>query len=126
MVERNDSESESLTAVALEGDPIALDSCTTGMESGDDDVGTSGQRLEDFDTDWTLSNTSERSIIAFKRGTRRGDLVEVVKMDSGEVVAVLPVCFDLGVEMEERNLILGDGWSLGAWRSRECEAVGPP
>jgi hypothetical protein len=98
LVERNDGESRTTTTERLEDALIVFDRLAAVARSRDDDVSTARQEtLDDLNTDGAFANTSQQSILVLKRGTRGGDFVENVEINTSQIAAVFPVRADFAL-----------------------------
>jgi len=110
LVEGNDSESRATAAKGLEDRLVVFNRLPAVARGGNDDVGTSREEtLDNFDTDRAFADSSKERVFVLEGSTRGGDFVEDVEIYTGQIAAGLPVRADLVLQMQERNLIGGDG-----------------
>ena len=65
--------------------------------------------MGNFDADRAFADSSKECVLVLEGSTRGGDFMEDVEIYTGQIAAVLPVRADLALQMQERNLIGGDG-----------------
>ena len=99
---------------------VVLDRRPAVARSGDDDVSAAGEEtLKNFDTNGALPDAGEQRVLVLEGSTGRSDLVKDVEVDASEVAAVLPVCTDLALEVQEGNPICGNRRDSGDLGTKE-------
>lgn len=120
LVEGDDSERRPLAAEPLEDALVVLDCRAAVARSGDHNMSTTREQpLQDLYTDRTLADTSEKSILVLERRSGSSNLMEDVEIHASQVATVLPICADLALEMEKRNLVGADGGDIRNLRTKE-------
>jgi len=104
----------------LEDGLIIFDSLTVVAGSSDNDVSTTREKsFDDLNSDRALADTSAQGILAFEGGPRCGNFMKNVKVDTGEVAAILPRGSNLAFKVEKRNLSGRDGSGTSILRTKE-------
>lgn len=77
------------------------------------------QTLQDLHTNRTLSDTSKKRILVLERRTGSRDLVQNVEVHAREIRRAFPVGANLALEVQEGNLVGGDGGDVRHVRVQE-------